>query len=266
MKTLNRKLIYLLLLIIFYSVTKTGIAAQTPIQPEKCELTFAWSQWPPFIALKDDKMVGSQADFLKWVEQEMGCSFKFVEMDWSESLHFLEKGDVDFVGNASYLESRKISYRYSDIYVQYIQVLTIRQGDKERLEQKSLSQLLEENFVLGVFKGGYLSDEVERLRNTQRASKNIRYYTSQSNLINALRNKEIDGFFEAPFALDDLMQNNPHSYMFEEYPNEIIMDDFYFLFSRKSVKPFMVNRFNKAMSKVKQSTEYKAHPFWSTVR
>ena len=230
-----------------------------------CELTYAWQPWAPVISRQGNLMVGAEVDLLAWIAKEIDCKIIYKELSWQKTLESIKHGRIDFAGSASYISKRKKFAYFSTPYIKSLQVLTIREEDKPKFSNQSLVSLLNAGFKLGIIKEGFLDSEIEKLKKDPQLSKNISYHVKQSALVQALETKVIDGFFELPFAVDNLKMRSDIKVKLTEIPLEIVLDEFRFIFSKKSISEKQVLQFNSALKKIKQSKHYKQHPFWSTM-
>ena len=259
--------ISLFFLLCYSLFTPAYSAANSPVTSEipSCELTMAWSEWPPYITYKDGAFSGLYMDLYRWIENEMGCEFRFINLSWSESLVAIKDGSVDMLATASMLKERQAFAWFSIPYMKHIQVLTVRKKDAKNYVLGSLKQLFDNGFKLGMIENAYLGEELKKLQNAPTTAKNIVYFSEQPDILTAIQNGEIDGTFMAPFTLDSLKTRIDVVVKLDEYPLEILLESFHFIFSKKSVSRSKVEEFNRALAKVKLSPEYMNHPFWSTI-
>ena len=257
----------LLCLFIFSFTVANCMASERPAVAEDspCELTLAWSEWPPYITNKNGVFSGLNIDLIRWIEKEMDCKIILVNKSWSESLIAIKEGTIDMRGTASMLKERLEFARFSTPYMKHIQVLTMKKGEAKKFNLGSLKQLFAKGFKIGVIDDAYLGKNINSLQKDPTTSNNFLYFNDQPEILTALQSGEIDGTFMAPFTLDTLKNRQDVVVKLEEYPLEIVLDSLHFMFSKKSVENSTVEKFNQALSKVKLSQEYKAHPFWSSI-
>lgn len=233
---------------------------------ENCHLTYGWTDWPPYMHTSKSGPAGVQVQLVRWIARKMGCQLSFRKMKWAESLNDIKSGKIDIVGRASITQERKSYAYFSDTYREDLLVLTVRKGEAKNYKTSSLRQLIESGFRLGCLRDGYIGEEIESLRKDKRFSTQIVSFDKEIDILSALHKREIDGFFEAPFTIDNVSMKRQSNYQFEEHPLEVIVGDLHFMFSRQSVSEETVSEFNLALAEVKKSVRYKNHWFWSSIK
>ena len=261
----TRKAFYVLLLFLLL-VGKSHAYAKNTSESPPCNLTFAWTDWPPFMVSSREQPSGAQLELVRWIGEEMNCEIIFQKMNWADSIQSIKSGKVDILGRASKIPARESYAYFSTPYREDLLVLTIRKGDAAKYKFGTLQQMFDHGFKLGFLKGGYIGDDIESFRSNPKYIDNFVEFDLEADILEGLDKKLIDGIFEAPFTVDNALMNNPLYSNFEEYPLEMLIGNLYFMFSKASVSSSLVERFNEAMIKVKQSNRYRQHWFWSNVQ
>ena len=246
---------------LFFNAPISAIEPQTD-----CHLKVAWSPWEPYMS-GEKTPAGTQIDLLKWVAEDMKCELLFTRLKWGDSLTAIKAGDIDLVGRASYTQEREKYAFFSNPYRESIMVLYLRKGTAAKIQGKSLEDLLNQGFVIGMVKDAFYGKDLEEYRLNPKYSKNFVYFNIEAGAqFEPIIRGEVDGIFEAPFAIDHLLLKHSGQIQIEEYPLELVMEDFYFMFSKKSTNQKIVQQFNLSLAKIKQTEKYKSHWFWSTVK
>ena len=258
--------VILSLAVIFTSGSLRADSIDAESQPaENCRFNYAWTEFPPFMIPSPQKPTGAQIELLEWVAEEMGCGVAFKNMNWKNSISAIKDGSVDVIGRASVTPERNKFARFSSSYRDEVLVLTIRKGESQSLQYVNLEELFERGFRLGVLRGGYFGKELEAIRANLKYQSNFHERAKEADLLLALKNKEIDGFFEEPFIIDNAVMTKSLYSEFEEYPIEMLVGKVHFMFSKQTISEEKVERFNQALNRVKNSEKYKSHWYWSTV-
>jgi len=261
-KTIARLALKFSLLIYLTMVNQVNANNKEPA----CHLNYAWAQVPPYIIAGSPEPSGFQVDLLRWIASELDCHINFVEMNWQQSLHNLKTGQIDLVGRSSFNSDRNQFAYFSDAYATEVLVLYLRKGEKKQYAGADLNDLLKNDFRLGLLKGAYYGREIEMILQSPEMSQAIQLYPFAEDMIVALEQNKIDGFFEAPYIMDNAAMAKRMKLGVEEYPVEIVTGDIHFMFSKSSVSKKLVKRFNLALAKVKESNRYLSHRYWSKVR
>ena len=235
-------------------------------QANNCKLTVAWTPRPPYME-STNPPAGTQLELLSWIAKDIGCKLEFRQSIWSESLAAVKNGGIDLVGRASYTPQRSKFAYFSDPYMESLLVLYVRKGSNKLLKGQSLEALLKQGFIIGLVEDAYYGETIESLKNRKEFAKNFVYFGSTEGAqFKPIIDNLVDGIFEAPFAMDNLILKSNLNVDVEEYPVELIVENFRFMFSKKRVSKDLVDRFNQSLRKIKQSEQYQSHWYWSTIK
>ncbi|WP_196139897.1 ABC transporter substrate-binding protein [Aliikangiella sp. G2MR2-5] len=270
-----RKLTYCLVTILSMLVISCGeapkpekkekaVAKQETAPPKvesvlsKCQLNMGWDPWEPYQYLSpDNKVRGLEIELVGAIAQEAGCELKFVQKSWMNLLNGIRNGSIDLLGGATKTVAREQFARFSDYYRHESFILYVRSGESEKYKNKSLKQLLEEGFRLGVTQDYIYGDQVTQLQDIpELASKFTSVPTTEVNYYNLIQNN-IDGFLEDPFVAAYTIRRKGLQEQIIAHPLEIHSGDVSIMFSKNSVNEETVAAFNDALKRLKESGAYK---------
>jgi len=223
----------------------------------ECQLNLGWDPWAPYQYLTpEDEVKGLEIDLISAMAKGAGCSIKFVQNDWMKLLNGIRSGQVDMLGGASQTKIREKFALFSNIYRRESFVLYVRDGDSEKFLGKSLKELLDGDFKLGITQDYIYGDKVTELQDDEAYStKFVSVPISEVNFYNLLQN-HIDGFLEDPFVAAYTIKRKGLQGQIEAHAIEIHSGEVAIMFSKRSVKPETVAAFNKALAKLKETGEY----------
>lgn len=226
-------------------------------KPITCQLNMGWDPWEPYQYLTpEDEVKGLEIELVSAMAKEAGCKLSFVQKNWMNLLNGIRNGSIDILGGASKTPSREKFAIFSDEYRQESFVLYVRKNESENYLGKTLREILEGNFKVGVTENYIYGDMVTNLQDSEAfKSKFVSVPTSEVNFYNLVQN-QIDGFLEDPFVAGYTIKRKGLQGQIEAHPIKIHSGDVALMFSKKSVKPETVKAFNKALHKLKQNGEY----------
>ena len=218
-----------------------------------------WDPWEPYQYLTpEDTVEGLEVDLLSAIANEAGCSVTFVQDNWVNLLEGIRNGSIDMLGGATQTASREKFARFSDSYRHESFSLFIRSGEAEEFAGKSLQELLEGGFRLGVTQDYIYGDEVDALQDDDvLGAAVVSVPITEVNYYN-LTQGAIDGFLEDPFVADFTIRRKGLQGQIEALLLEIHSSDVSIIFSRESVSDETVQAFNAGLAKLRSSGEYDA--------
>ena len=241
-----------------YSVT----AAQphTPIESNSpCHLTFGWTEWKPFQYLNaQGKIEGLQIDLLRAVTSKIGCKLSFVKGSWAQLLNQIKLGEVDIIASATETKERLEHALFSKPYRTDTFAIYVRSNEREKYELGSIRQLKQSKFRLALTDGYLYGDEIESWKDDPNYKSFISYANLNEENFRRLLNGEIDGFIEVPMVVSYLIRSHELKNRVSALSFSMLGLESSYMFSKKSVSPLTVERFNQALTKIKKLPKYQS--------
>ncbi|MGB0495197.1 MAG: substrate-binding periplasmic protein [Kangiellaceae bacterium] len=224
----------------------------------KCELILGWDPWEPYQYLTPDNHVkGLDIELIQSTASQIGCSVKFEQGEWVDLLDYLKSGKIDMLGGASKTPSRESFAIFSDPYRHESFVLYLQSESVDNFKEKSIYELMDEKFRLGITEDYIYGDAISSIQeNKAYESQIISVPITEVNYYN-LTQGHIDGFLEDPFVAGYTIKRKGLSTQIVPSGIKVHSGDVSIMFSKASVKPKMVERFNIALDDIKDSGEYK---------
>ena len=232
-------------------------AEKSKVVAANCQLNMGWDPWEPYQYLTpDDEVRGLEIDLIKAIAKQAGCNINFVQKNWMQLLRDVRSGELDLVAGASKTAAREEFAHFSDYYRHESFILYVRAGESEKYANKSLKELLQSDYKLGVTEDYIYGDQVSKLQDSpENAEKFVYVPLTEVNYYNLLQN-QIDGFLEDPFVAAFTIKRKGLQGQIEAHPIEVHSGDVAIMFSKKSVKPETVTAFNEALATLKDNGEY----------
>jgi len=171
-------------------------------------------------------------------------------------LHGIRSGSIDMVAGASKTKSREKFAYFSDNYRHESFILYVRAGETEKYANKTLKELLDGEFKLGVTEDYIYGQQANDLQDDPIYKNKFVYVPmTEMNYFNLLQN-QIDGFLEDPFVAAFTIKRKGLQGQIEAHPLEVHSGDVAMMFSKKSVQKETVTAFNQALARLKENGEY----------
>jgi len=254
---MNRlKLALIALGFILLSIIELEAKDTNKLSTSDCEITFGWDVVKPYQYWNNGKVVGFQIELVQAITDEMGCKLVLENGVWHELLSKVESGDIDFIADMTITEERMKFGLFSETYRLESYTLYVRAEDFEKYRNLSFEAMLAKGFRLGLTKGFIYNQEIETARINKAYNSQFRLMDNNAENYERLVSKEIDGFLEDSMVAGYTLREKEIGNLVKGMPIEFYTGDISFLFSKKTVSPDLVNRFNHAMEKVKKSPLY----------
>lgn len=224
---------------------------------DNCRLVFGWDVVKPYQYLNaSGEPEGFQIELIRSIVKEFNCKVEFRQLVWHRLLEQVKSGEVDFMADTTVTEERAAFGLFSDSYRQETFSMYVRKEQYQEYHDKSLQEMFDMGFRLGVTSGYVYSDEIEALKRDLGYQKNFIYVDSNIENYPALLASNIDGFMEDSLIAGYELRNLRMSNDVVALPNEVFRSDVSFMFSKKSVSPEIVEEFNQVLAKAKLSKAF----------
>ena len=223
-----------------------------------CELILGWDPWEPYQYLTPDNQVkGLEIELIQSMASQVGCSVKFEQGEWVDLLESLQLGKIDMLGGASKTEAREIFAHFSIPYRHESFILYLLTENIERYAEKSIFELMDEKFRLGITEDYIYGDAIAVIQDKEiYQSQIVTVPITEVNYYNLIQNN-IDGFLEDPFVAGYTIKRKGLSSKISASGIKVHSGDVSIMFSKKSIKPERVEQFNIALDSIRDSGEYK---------
>jgi len=207
----------------------------------KCpNLKMGWEVYKPFQFQIKGKLTGIDVDILDAVYKSLNCEYQQVKIPWKRLLLQIEGGKMDIAAGATPNKKRAKYANFSSPYsTEAVYFYTHRKFEKT-LKFNSERDLIKNGLVIGVVSGAYYGPIYEELLKEKSfvKNKNIIEVTSEKQLVEMIVSKRIDGALIG----GNLVNFHKDVYGFDK---KIFIHHTTFMFSKKTVKPSFVKKFNK---------------------
>ncbi|MDZ7790270.1 MAG: transporter substrate-binding domain-containing protein [Xanthomonadales bacterium] len=229
----------------------------SPAESESCHLTVGWDPWEPYhYAPVGNRVQGLDVDLIGAMAKKAGCELEWEQGSWASLLKLVRSGDLDLLPGATRTAERERFARFSAPYRQESFQIHVRADEAERWSGMSLTELLENDFRLGLTHGYIYGDRVEAVLDDPRwQNQLVEVPVGELNFLN-LMDFRIDGFLEDPFVAASIDHRRDWGVTFEALPLDVHSGDVHLMFSRSTVDAEVVERFDEALQALRDSGEH----------
>ena len=223
-----------------------------------CELILGWDPWEPYQYLTpDDQVKGLEIELIQSMARQVGCNVKFEQGEWVDLLESLQLGKIDMLGGASRTEAREMFAHFSIPYRHESFVLYLLTENIENYAEKSIFELMDEKFRLGITEDYIYGDAISAIQDKEvYQSQIVTVPITEVNYYNLMQGN-IDGFLEDPFVAGYTLKRKGIASKISASGIKVHSGDVSIMFSKVSIKPERVEQFNMALDSIKDSGEYK---------
>lgn len=228
-------------------------------------LTTAWYLWDPFLYPQNvqglELWTGLDLKLADAIFENAGITISYEEVTtWPELMDDLAQGHRDIAIGSFYTEERELFAYYSIPYRQDFISMYIPRGQKSSYPFRTpdeLFQLLRERKTrLGLVKGWSYTSQIDRLL-AQPENQSLQVLVEVENdLVELLLNNKIDAYFSGRIPGQTLLWRGGLQDEIQEHPQVLASAPVYVLFSRATIAPEVVERFNQGLNQIKRSGEY----------
>ncbi|MDT8410709.1 MAG: transporter substrate-binding domain-containing protein [Wenzhouxiangellaceae bacterium] len=237
---------------------KSAEAQQTPPETatveSECQLDVGWDPWEPYHYLAaGGQLQGLDIELIRLAAESAGCDLEFIQGSWHGLLRLLRAGELDVMMGATRIPGREEFAIFSEPYRSETFQLYALDSEAEKYRDQTLSQLMNDGFRLGVTAGYYYGDAVsDLLENPEFDDQIFEAAVGELNFTRLL-DLQIDGFLEDAFVAAAIARRRLESDRVVALPREVSSGPVTFMFSRASVDPAIVERFDEALARLRES-------------
>lgn len=242
-----------------------GESAETQQAPSEsatvdaeCRLDVGWDPWEPYHYLAaGGELQGLDVELIESLAERAGCELEFVQGSWHGLLRLLRAGELDVMMGATRIPEREEYAIFSEPYRSETFRLYVLDSEAENYRGRTLPQLMDDGFRLGVTSGYYYGDEVSDLiENPEYDNQVLEAAVGELNFTRLI-DLQIDGFLEDAFVAAAIARRRLDSARVQPLEGEVSSGEVTFMFSRNSVDPAIVERFDAALAGLRESGRHR---------
>jgi len=222
--------------------------------------TMAYSHWPPYhYADKAGNPLGLDVEILTAVFEKEGCAYGMRFVPWKRALYEVKHGTLDVALAASKNAERSEYAWFTKPHRRETMVMFMRAGEEPKYSPKSMSDLAETNYNIGLVLGVWYGEDLSALfRRKPSFRRRVLQKLENKNLFDLLIRGRVDvvvsDFFNGVFMTD---QYGMLSQIMVR-PEIINDNENHFMFSKKSASEEEVEHFSRAILAFQETEKYQA--------
>ncbi len=221
-----------------------------------CFMKVGWEPWEPYMYLTPGNEVsGLDIEIIEAIAQEAGCILSYTQANWASLLVMLQNGEVDILPGASRSKAREAYALFSDSYREEHFAFYVNSDDLDGFP-KTITGILEGSKQVGITSGYMYGDEMADLQDSDKyAEQFVETAVGEANMYHLMQ-RSIDVFVEDPFVAIYNLKRKGLTDQIKQLPIDIHSGDVHLMFSRETVNQKTVDRFNKALAKLRKAKIY----------
>ena len=241
------------------AAAKPAAAQSAKPEPRTCKFTMGYDVWEPYQFVGFGREIqGMDVELVKLVSDELNCDVEYKQDSWGNLLSMLREGKIDFVLGASITEERKSFALFSDAYRTEEFRLYVRADEEHKYRQASVSDFVKDNNKLGIIGEYFYGDDLTALMdNEQYAGLFTPAFMGEINVARLI-DGDINGFLEDSFVGASMLRRKGLDKYITAHQASIKTGDVYVMFSKASVAQTTVDKFNRALTAIKNNGQYDA--------
>jgi len=221
---------------------------------QDCHLRAGLDQWAPYqYRDTENRPAGLDVELLQLYARLAGCRIEFQSSPWSRQLRELKHGQLDLLPGASETPDRRRFAYFSRPYRKETMRLFMTERASAKYRFHSFQEMVPARFRLGVTLGYYYGDDFSAAMRDPAFHSLVVEVPDMSQNFRMLDAGHVDG------AIADVLVG---AYWIRKLnlqgrvamdPMVVNSDNVYMMFSRKTVTPALVRRFNRAIQAATES-------------
>lgn len=233
-------------------------AAVTEAVPA-CELSMGWDPWEPY-QYRDPggEVAGLDVEIAMAAAEHAGCDLMFVEGPWMSLLEQLRNGQVSLLAGATRTPGREEFAAFTAPYRSESFVVYTRVDSTALREADELADLLQADVSIGTVAEYYYGPEISAVLDALHEADRLHEAVVAEMNYERLLSGEIDAFVEDPFVASAILRNHEQGARIVPTAVRVDAQDVAFMLSRKGVAPEVAQRFDTALTALRDSGQLDA--------
>ncbi|MBX2868822.1 MAG: transporter substrate-binding domain-containing protein [Acidiferrobacterales bacterium] len=231
-----------------------GMFTHSLYADDDCNLVVGWEPWHPYQYIDDSgELTGFDIEVLAAIAELTQCTFDFKQINWARGIVEVESGILDVLMAANITPERSQWAYFSDHYLSSTVVLFVRPGESSQYPFKSMRDIANFDFRLGVGRGVIYNDEFAELIKVPEFEKRLVYIpTAEMQQYQMLQTQRVDGYLRSITTLGSLPEVLGSDLKLEIHPLPVQSSRLHIMFSKNSVNEETVMRINNGLRSLRE--------------
>lgn len=211
---------------------------------------------PPYSFLNaQQELTGYRIEFMQQIFGRLGCKLEILtDSPWKRSLKLLESGDIDVLMNASKSAEREAYAFFSSAYEQERVALYVKAGQQQRHSTvRNLQDIAARGLNVGVIRGNYYGEPFASIQQKSDLSKHVIEAIDKPSLYFLLLKDRVQLYLDYyPNGMLALRDEKLDKQIVLHPMSPLVIGQVHFMFSRQSVSPVFVRRFDQELLRMQQ--------------
>lgn len=215
-----------------------------------------WDPWEPYhFEDVDGRLRGLEIELVEAIAEDAGCTMRYERGHWNQLLRKLDAGEIDVLSSATPTEERRAFALFSQPYRSESFRLYVRAGELGRFQQPDLGAMIAAGMRVGTTLGYVYGPAISALRDADATAGAFVDHAEAELALLALIENRVDGVLEDPYVAAAILRRRGWQDAVVQHPLDLGENQVSFMFSKASVKPELVERFDRSLAKLKAAGE-----------
>lgn len=216
-----------------------------------CQIISSWEPWEPYQYQGENlKLRGLDIEIIATAFRNTQCRVSFIKMPWDQAVRSIKSGNIDITMSASKTPERETFAYFSEPYRSEQFVLYVRKDSSKHYKFSKLSDIINTRFKLGVVHGYYYGEDYAGMVKNPISKLNLQEVSNDETNFQKFSNNEIDGVLADTIVGAANIKKLGIADKIEIHPVKIHTSPVYIMFSKKTMSPDIVRKFNEALYKL----------------
>lgn len=215
-------------------------------------LSIGWELWYPYqYHNKQQKLDGIDIKITKEIIKQLNVKAAYIELPWERHLKYIESGDIQVAMGSSYTDAREKFAFYTKPYrKEQVNLYTLK---NKELPIKTLDELINSPYIIGVEAGYYYGDDYQELINNPEFMVHISEVLDVEQNVKRLLSGKIDGLLVGPYTMKSFINKYHLDNEISDTPLVIYQTDIHFMLSKKSTNEQLLRQFNAVITNLRKT-------------
>lgn len=221
------------------------------------KLKFGWANWNPYhFKNESGENVGISFDVMDKITKTINCQYQAEQYPWKRLEYLMSNDEIDVLAGIQPNAERAKKAHFSKPYgFQYI-ALFVRKGESKKYPIRSLEELSQYKFSLGVREHVDYGPEFNRLLESPKFKAQLEWLAIKSNPLKLAANR-IDGLLMDPLAAPHVFREQGVYEKLEKHPMRLLeVGQHTLMLNKKNISPALVEAIDHAIDNLHIREKY----------
>jgi polar amino acid transport system substrate-binding protein len=227
---------------------------QSSARADSCDIRMSYGSYPPYSIVSPQGPMGIDIELIEIIARHAGCHLHWTAMPWARTLHEIEAGTMDAVGNVTRTPARERFAYYIGPYRDDTMVLVVPAGTHQA---GTVRDIIEAHGHVGIVLDYAYGNEVAALMADPIRKGGFYVNTSDDSNLRMLAAGRLQATIASQYVATQMLDRMDTGHKLQLTPTPVFSEPQYLIFSRHSVSAETAARFQRAVEAAQQDGSLK---------